>query len=86
MFAPRYHPSMKHAMPARKQLGMKTIFNGGASINVLCRSNGIDFQSYDVGIHNPTANFLKQPAMSMGSFGDLRVSVVRFFGTNGGLN
>ena len=27
MFAPRYHPSMKHAMPARKQLGMKTIFN-----------------------------------------------------------
>lgn len=27
MFAPRYHPSMKHAMPARTQLGMKTIFN-----------------------------------------------------------
>lgn len=27
MFAPRYHPSMKYAMPARKQLGMKTIFN-----------------------------------------------------------
>jgi anthranilate phosphoribosyltransferase len=27
MFAPRYHPSMKHAMPARKQLGMKTLFN-----------------------------------------------------------
>jgi len=27
MFAPRYHPSMRHAMPARKQLGMKTIFN-----------------------------------------------------------
>jgi anthranilate phosphoribosyltransferase len=27
MFAPRYHPSMKHAMPARKQLGMRTIFN-----------------------------------------------------------
>jgi anthranilate phosphoribosyltransferase len=27
MFAPRYHPSMKHAMPARTQLGMKTVFN-----------------------------------------------------------
>ena len=27
MFAPRYHPSMKHAMPARKGLGMKTVFN-----------------------------------------------------------
>jgi len=27
LFAPMYHPSMKYAMPARKQLGMKTIFN-----------------------------------------------------------
>jgi anthranilate phosphoribosyltransferase len=27
MFAPRYHPSMKYAMPARKELGMKTVFN-----------------------------------------------------------
>jgi anthranilate phosphoribosyltransferase len=27
MFAPRYHPSMKYAMPARKDLGMKTVFN-----------------------------------------------------------
>ncbi|HNY64297.1 MAG TPA: anthranilate phosphoribosyltransferase [Deltaproteobacteria bacterium] len=27
MFAPKYHPSMKHAMPARKGLGMKTVFN-----------------------------------------------------------
>jgi len=44
---------------------MKTIFNGGASINVLCRSNGIDFRSYDVGIDNPTANFMNEPAMTM---------------------
>ncbi|MCU0577495.1 MAG: anthranilate phosphoribosyltransferase [Desulfobacterota bacterium] len=27
MFAPAYHPSMKYAMPARKQLGIRTIFN-----------------------------------------------------------
>ncbi|HPI91513.1 MAG TPA: anthranilate phosphoribosyltransferase [Deltaproteobacteria bacterium] len=27
LFAPAYHPSMKHAMPARKQLGIRTIFN-----------------------------------------------------------
>jgi anthranilate phosphoribosyltransferase len=27
LFAPSYHPSMKFAMPARKQLGIKTIFN-----------------------------------------------------------
>jgi len=27
LFAPGYHPSMKYAMPARKQLGIKTVFN-----------------------------------------------------------
>ena len=27
LMAPRYHPSMKHAMPARKKLGIRTIFN-----------------------------------------------------------
>lgn len=27
LFAPAYHPSMKHAMPARRQLGIRTIFN-----------------------------------------------------------
>ncbi|OQC28635.1 MAG: Anthranilate phosphoribosyltransferase [Deltaproteobacteria bacterium ADurb.Bin072] len=27
LFAPAYHPSMKYAMPARKQLGIRTIFN-----------------------------------------------------------
>jgi len=27
MFAPRYHSSMKHAAPVRKELGIRTIFN-----------------------------------------------------------
>lgn len=27
LFAPSYHPSMQYAMPARKQLGIKTVFN-----------------------------------------------------------
>jgi anthranilate phosphoribosyltransferase len=27
LFAPSYHPSMKYAMPARKQLAIKTVFN-----------------------------------------------------------
>jgi anthranilate phosphoribosyltransferase len=27
LFAPNYHPSMKYAMPARKKLGIRTIFN-----------------------------------------------------------
>ncbi|TFF88814.1 MAG: anthranilate phosphoribosyltransferase [Promethearchaeota archaeon] len=27
MFAPVFHPAMKHVMPARKQLGIRTVFN-----------------------------------------------------------
>ena len=27
LFAPCHHPAMRHAMPARKQLGIRTIFN-----------------------------------------------------------
>jgi len=27
LFAPRYHPSMKHAAPVRKELGLRTVFN-----------------------------------------------------------
>ncbi|HNS90470.1 MAG TPA: anthranilate phosphoribosyltransferase [Deltaproteobacteria bacterium] len=49
LFAPAYHPSMKYAMPARKQLGIRTVFNtlgplanpAGAThqvIGVYCRS------------------------------------------------
>ncbi|OVE76920.1 anthranilate phosphoribosyltransferase [bacterium F11] len=27
MFAPNFHPAMKHAMPTRKELGIRTVFN-----------------------------------------------------------
>jgi anthranilate phosphoribosyltransferase len=27
LFAPLYHPAMKHAMPVRKELGVRTVFN-----------------------------------------------------------
>ncbi len=38
--------------------------NGGAAINALCRSNQIDFKSYDVDVHCPTKNFYYQAAMT----------------------
>ena len=27
MFAPNYHPAMRHAMPVRRELGVRTVFN-----------------------------------------------------------
>jgi len=38
--------------------------HGGAAINTLCRSNGIDFAAFDAGIDRPTQNMLNSPAMS----------------------
>ena len=43
---------------------MQNFHHGGAAINALCRSNGIDFRFYDAGINHPTRNFLYEAAMS----------------------
>lgn len=59
MFAPGYHASMKHAMPVRKELGIRTIFNilgpltnpAGAKIQLL----GV----YDKALIEPLANVLR---------------------------
>lgn len=58
MFAPRYHPSMKHAMPARKQLGMRTIFN---ILGPLTNPAGAAYQVigvFDPGLVEPVAQVL----------------------------
>ncbi len=59
MFAPGYHTSMKHAMPVRKELGVRTIFNilgpltnpAGAGIQLL----GV----YDNALIEPLAHVLR---------------------------
>jgi nicotinate-nucleotide--dimethylbenzimidazole phosphoribosyltransferase len=43
---------------------LRNFRNGGAGINAICRSNGIDFAALDAGIDHPTQNFLHAPAMS----------------------
>lgn len=38
LFAPRFHPAMKHAAPARKELGTRTVFN---ILGPLCNPAGV---------------------------------------------
>ena len=37
MFAPNYHPAMRHAMPVRRELGVRTVFNLLGSVDQPCR-------------------------------------------------
>jgi anthranilate phosphoribosyltransferase len=48
LFAPAYHPSMKNAMPARRQLGIRTIFN---ALGPLANPAGATHQV--VGVYSP---------------------------------
>lgn len=47
LFAPDYHPAMKHVTPIRKALGIPTIFN---KVGPLCNPAGVQFQL--VGVPN----------------------------------
>jgi len=48
LFAPCHHPAMKHAMPARKKLGIRTIFNILGPI-----TNPAGAQTYLLGVFDP---------------------------------
>lgn len=49
LFAPNMHPAMKHAMPARKQIGKRTIFN---IMGPLCNPAGATHQL--IGVFDPS--------------------------------
>jgi anthranilate phosphoribosyltransferase len=48
MFAPSYHPAMKHAMPVRRELGLRTVFN---MLGPLTNPAGADAQV--LGVYSP---------------------------------
>jgi anthranilate phosphoribosyltransferase len=49
LFSPLYHPSMKHAMQARRQLGIRTIFNVlGPLANPACATHQV------IGVYHPS--------------------------------
>ena len=59
LFAPRFHPAMKHAMEARKELGVRTVFN---ILGPLTNPAGAKSQLigvYDVKLLPVIANVLK---------------------------
>ncbi len=59
MFAPKYHPSMKYAMPARKQLGMKTVFNVLGPLTNPARAAYQVIGVYDRNLISPVAEVLR---------------------------
>ncbi|MDR2903984.1 MAG: anthranilate phosphoribosyltransferase [Clostridiales bacterium] len=59
LYAPLYHSSMKYAMPARKQLGMRTIFNILGPLSSPAAANLCLVGVYDEALVTPLAMVLK---------------------------
>jgi anthranilate phosphoribosyltransferase len=68
-FAPAWHPSMRHAGPTRRELGIRTAFN---LLGPLCNPAGATRQIVGV----PRAEHTELLARSLGSLGSERVWVV----------
>ena len=59
LFAPLFHPAMKYAMPTRKELGLKTIFNILGPLTNPCQANCQLLGVFSENLTEPLANVLK---------------------------
>jgi anthranilate phosphoribosyltransferase len=69
MFAPRFHPAMKHAIGPRREIGIRTVFN---MLGPICNPANVNYQI--VGIYDRA--WLAPLATVLGSLGAKRVLVV----------
>ncbi len=74
MFAPRYHPAMRHAGPVRREIGIRTVFN---LLGPLANPAGV--RRYVLGV--PTASIGETMALALSELGVEHALVV--FGTDG---
>ena len=58
MFAPNFHPAMKYAMPARKGLGIRTVFNILGPLTNPASATGQILGVYDKNLVEPLAHVL----------------------------
>jgi anthranilate phosphoribosyltransferase len=64
MFAPAHHPAMKHVMPVRKQLGIRTVFNILGPLTNPANAKAQLIGVYDGGMTEKIAEVLKQLGLS----------------------
>lgn len=69
LFAPTYHPAMRHAGPIRRGLGIRTIFN---LLGPLCNPGGVTRQL--LGVYDPSR--VEDMAFVLGELGTKRALVV----------
>lgn len=69
LFAPRFHPAMKHAVGPRREIGVRTVFN---ILGPLCNPAGVKRQI--VGVYDPAG--ITRIAEVLGALGSERVIVV----------
>lgn len=69
MFAPRFHPAMKHAIGPRREIGVRTVFN---ILGPICNPANVRHQI--VGVYDPA--WLAPLATVLGTLGARRVLVV----------
>lgn len=69
LFAPNFHPAMKHAMPVRRELGVRTVFNILGPLTNPARARVQLIGVFQKGLTRPVAQVMAQ----MGHLGGLAV-------------